>query len=64
MIFDEYRIFNSKLYSSGLIEISFCTFYHVVMSKVFYVYILLVQNPKFKSLNFKQNLIQLTKKWS
>ncbi len=64
MIFDEYRIFKSELYSSGLIEISFCTFHHVVMSKVFYVHILLVQNPKFKSLNFKQNLIQLTKKWS
>ena len=64
MIFDDYRIFNSELYSSELIETSFCTFHHLVMSIVFHAYILLGQKLKFKFIDFKQNFIQLTKKWS
>ena len=64
MIFDDYRIFNSELYSSELIETAFCTFHHLVLSIIFHAYNLLVQKLKFKSIDFKQNFIQLTKKWS
>ena len=64
MIFDEYRILNPELYSSELIETSFCTFRHVLAIKVFYAYILLEEKTKFKSEDYKSKFIQLTKKWN
>ena len=64
MIFDEYRILNPELYSSELIETSFCTFRHVLVRQVFYAYILLVEKTKFESKDFKYKFIELTKKWS
>jgi len=61
MIFDEYRILNPELYSSELIETSFCTFRNVLVSKVFYAYILLLEKTKLKSKDYKHKFIQLNK---
>ena len=61
---DEYRVFNQELYSSELIETSFSTFRHVVMSRVFHPYNLLLQKPTFKSINYKDKFIQLIRKWN
>ncbi len=63
-VIDEYRVFNSELYSSELIETSFSTFRHVVMSRVFHPYNLLLQKPSFKSINYKDKFIQLTREWN
>ena len=61
---DEYRVFNSELYLSELIETSFSTFRHVVMSRVFHPYNLLLQKPTFKFINYKDEFIQMTKQWN
>lgn len=63
-VIDEYRVFNSELYLSELIETSFSTFRHVVMSRVFHPYNLLLQKPTFKSINYKNNFIQLNREWN
>lgn len=64
MIFDKYRFFNLELYLSELNETSFSNFRHVVMSRKFHTYNLLLQKPKFKSINYKGKFIQLTSKWN
>ena len=63
-VIDEYRVFNSELYLSELIETSFSTFRHVVMSKVFHPYNLLLQKPTFKCISYKDKFIQLTREWN
>ena len=62
-VVDKYRVFNSELYSSEVIETSFSTFRHVVMSRVFHPYNLLLHKPTVSSIDYKDKFIQFTRHW-
>ena len=60
---DEYYL---KKYDINHIEIqnsSFSTFKHVVMSKIFHPYSLLINSPKYNKIHKKENNLNVLREW-
>ena len=62
-VYDNYRIFKGERQFIKIIETSFSTYRHVIMSRIFHPYFLALKDPNQKNIIYKENNLYIKRTW-